>query len=327
MERVRLGASGPAVSRVGLGCMGMSGAYGPADEGESIATIHEALERGVNFLNTGDFYGMGHNEDLIGRALAGRRDRAVLSVKFGAQRGPDGAFLGFDARPAAVKTALAYSLQRLKTDYIDVYQPARVDPAVPIEETVGAIGELIQAGYVRHVGLSEAAAGTVRRASAVHPIAALEVEYAVLTRDIEAETLPTVRELGVGVVAYGVLSRGLLGGGANGFATPGDYRAHGSPRFMGDNLARNQGLVGALAAIAREKGATAAQLAFAWALARGRDIVPLIGAKTRDRLREALGALDLALTPEDLARIEAAVPPGAVAGERYAPDQMKAVNR
>ena len=327
MERRRLGSSELEVSRVGLGCMGMSDFYGPTDEGESIATIHEAIDRGINFLNTGDFYGMGHNEALIARAIEGKRDQVVISVKFGALRGPDGRFHGFDGRPAAVKTFVSYSLQRLKTDYIDLYEPARVDPSVPIEDTVGAISELVRAGYVRQIGLSEAAAATVRRASAVHPIAALEVEYAVVTRDIEAETLPTLREMGVGVVAYGVLSRGLIGGAAKGLGTPGDHRVHGNPRFQGENLVHNQKLVDALAAIAQEKGATAAQLAIAWVLAQGTDIVPLIGARTRSRLREALGALDLQLSAEDLARIEAAVPPGAVAGTRYAAEQMAALNR
>ncbi len=326
MERRRLGQGGPEVSAVGLGCMGMSDVYGPSDEGESIATILEAIDRGVNFLNTGDFYGMGHNETLIGRAIEGRRDQVFLSVKFGALRGPDGAFVGFDARPAALKNFLAYSLRRLKTDYIDLYEPARVDPSVPIEETVGAIAELVQAGYVRHIGLSEAAAATVRRASAVHPIAALEVEYAVVTRDIEAETLPTVRELGASVVAYGVLSRGLIGGPAQGFGAKGDYR-NGSPRFQGANLEQNLKLMAAFGAIAADKGATSAQLAIAWVLAQGEDIIPLVGARTRTRLLEALSAFDLKLTAEDLARIEAVVPIGAIAGDRYPAHAMAAVNR
>ncbi len=326
MEMRRLGVDGPAVSAVGLGCMGMSDAYGPADEGESIATIHEAIDRGVTLLNTGDFYGMGHNEMLIARAIEGRRDRVFLSVKFGALRSPAGAFMGFDGRPAAVKTSLAYTLKRLKTDYVDLYEPARVDPSVPIEETVGAIAEMIQAGYVRHIGLSEAAPATVRRARAVHPIAALEAEYAVLTREIEAETLPTLRELGIATVAYGVLSRGLIGGPARGLGSAGDYRAH-LPRFQGENLAANTRLVDALGAIAREKGATAAQLAIAWVLSRGQDIIPLIGARTRARLAEALPALDLELTAEDLARIDEAFPVGAVAGDRYDKHGMAMVNR
>jgi pyridoxine 4-dehydrogenase len=306
--------------------MGMSDFYGPADEGESIATIHEAIERGVTLLNTGDFYGMGHNELLIARAIEGRRDRVFLSVKFGALRAPSMAFIGFDARPAAVKTFLTYSLKRLKTDYVDLYQPARVDPSVPIEETVGVMAEMVQAGYVRYLGLSEAAPATVRRAQAVHPIAALETEYAVLTREIEAETLPTLRELGIATVAYGVLSRGLIGGAARGIETAGDYRAY-LPRFQGDNLAVNAKLVDALSAIAQEKGATAAQLAIAWVLAQGRDVIPLIGARTRSRLAEALSALDLKLTAEDLARLGAAFPVGAVAGDRYDKHGMAMVNR
>src|SRR4051794_3321172 len=325
MEKRSLGVNGPTVSAVGLGCMGMSDFYGPADEGESVATIHEAIDRGVTLLNTGDFYGMGHNELLIARAIEGRRDRVFLSVKFGALRDPSLAFIGFDARPAAVKTFLTYTLKRLRTDYVDLYQPARVDPSVPIEETVGAMAEMVQAGYVRHLGLSEAAPATVRRAQAVHPIAALETEYAVLTREIEAETLPTLRELGIATVAYGVLSRGLIGGAAQGIETAGDYRAY-LPRFQGDNLAANAKLVDALSAIAQEKGATAAQLAIAWVLAQGQDVIPLIGARTRGRLAEALAALDLELTAEDLARIDTAFPVGAVAGDRYDKHGMAMVN-
>jgi aryl-alcohol dehydrogenase-like predicted oxidoreductase len=327
MEMRRLGVNGPLVAAVGLGCMGMSDFYGPADEGESIATIHEAIDRGVTMLNTGDFYGMGHNELLIARAIEGRRDRVFLSVKFGALRTPNGSFIGFDGRPAAVKTFLAYTLKRLRTDYIDLYQPARVDPSVPIEDTVGAIAEMVQAGYVRHIGLSEAAPATIRRAQAVHPIAALETEYAVLTREIEAETLPTLRELGIATVAYGVLSRGLIGGPAKGLGTPGDMRTHLLPRFQGDNLAANTKLLDALDAIAREKGANPAQLAIAWVLARGEDILPLIGARTRTRLAEALAALDLKLTARDLARIDATFPVGATAGDRYDKHGMAMVNR
>jgi aryl-alcohol dehydrogenase-like predicted oxidoreductase len=328
MEQRRLGKDGPLVSAIGLGCMGMSDLYGPADEPESIATIQEAIDRGVTLLNTGDFYGMGHNEMLIRRALEGRRDRVFLSVKFGAQRGPDGRFLGFDGRPASVKNFLSYSLRRLGTDYLDLYQPSRLDPSVPIEETLGAIAELVEAGYVRHVGVSEMSAATVRRAHAVHPIAALETEYGVLTRDIEAETLPALRALGIAVIAYGVLSRGLIGGASAGhFAAPGDARATFFPRFRGENLEKNRGLVDALAGVAAEKGTTAAQLAIAWVLAQGDDIVPLVGARRRDRLREALGALDLHLTAQDRARIAAAVPDGAVAGDRYDPHGMQSLNR
>jgi aryl-alcohol dehydrogenase-like predicted oxidoreductase len=327
MERRQLGKDGPVVSAIGLGCMGMSDFYGPADEAESIATIHEAIDRGINLLNTGDFYGMGHNEMLIRRAIEGRRDRIFISVKFGGLRSPEGRFLGFDARPVAVKTFVSYSLQRLGTDYIDLYQPARLDPTVPIEDTIGAIAELVQAGYVRHIGVSEMSAATVRKAHAVHPIAALETEYGVLTRDIEGETLPALRELGISVVAYGVLSRGLIGTPPGEFSKPGDSRGFYFPRFQGENLARNLALVDALAAIAAEKGATAAQLAIAWVLARGSDIVPLIGARRRDRLREALGALDIQLSAEDLARIDQAVPPGATAGDRYDAHGMRMVNR
>jgi aryl-alcohol dehydrogenase-like predicted oxidoreductase len=325
MEMRRLGLNGPIVSAVGLGCMGMSDFYGPADDGESVSTIREAIDRGVTLLNTGDFYGMGHNELLIARAIEGRRDRVFLSVKFGALRTPSMAFIGFDARPAAVKTFLAYTLKRLKTDYLDLYQPARVDRSVPIEDTVGAMGEMVKAGYVRYLGLSEAAPATVRRAQAVHPIAALESEYAVLTREIEAQTLPTLRELGIATVAYGVLSRGLIGGPAQGLGASGDSRAY-LPRFQGDNLATNTRLVDALTAIAREKGATAAQLAIAWVLARGNDIIPLIGARTRSRLAEALPALDLKLTTEDLAQIDRAFPVGATAGDRYDRHGMAMVN-
>jgi len=308
--------------------MGMSDFYGPADETESVATIQEAIDRGITLLNTGDFYGMGHNELLIRRAIEGRRDRVFISVKFGALRSPDGRFHGFDGRPVAVKNFLSYSLKRLGTDYIDLYQPARVDPSVPIEETVGAIAGLVKAGHVRQIGLSEASGTTVRRASAVHAIAALETEYGVVTRDIEAETLPVVRELGVSVVAYGVLSRGLIGGPAAGhFNAPGDSRAAFFPRFQAEHREKNLSLVAALAAIAADKGLTAAQLALAWALARGEDIIPLVGARRRDRLREALGALDVRLTTEDFTRIDHAVPAGAISGDRYPAEQMPMVNR
>ncbi len=327
MERRTLGKDGPSVSAVGLGCMGMSDFYGPTDEAESIATIHEAIDAGINLLNTGDFYGMGHNEMLIRRAIEGRRDRVFLSVKFGALRSPSGQFVGFDGRPSAVKNFVSYSLRRLGTDSIDLYQPSRLDPSVPIEDTVGAIAELVKAGYVRHVGVSEMSAATVRRAHAVHPIAALETEYGVLTRDIEAQTLPALRELGISVVAYGVLSRGLIGTPPEEFQKPGDSRGSYFPRFQGENLERNLALVQALSDLAAEKGATAAQLAFAWALARGTDVIPLIGARRRERLREALGALDIHLTAEDLARIDRAVPAGAAAGERYDAHGMRMVNR
>ncbi|HYN37647.1 MAG TPA: aldo/keto reductase, partial [Rhodospirillales bacterium] len=322
MQTRRLGLSGPVVSAMGLGLMGMSDFYGPADRSESIATIHAALDAGVTLLDTGDFYGIGHNELLLAEALRGRaRDNAVISVKFGALRDPTGAFLGIDGRPAAVKSFLAYSLRRLGTDYIDIYRPARVDPQVPIEDTAGAIAELIQAGYVRHLGLSEASAATVRRAHAVHPVVDLQIEYSLLSRGIETAILPTLRELGVGLTAYGVLSRGLISAGAARGESASGYRAY-LPRFQGENLARNLALVEALGAIAEAKQISVAQLAIAWALSRGSDVVPLIGARRRDRLLEALGAFDVTLGDTDLAAIEAAVPPDAVAGSRYAADQM-----
>lgn len=325
---VQLGTTGPSVSRIGLGAMGMSGMYGTADDAESIATIHAALDSGANLIDTGDFYGAGHNELLIGKAIAARpREDVVLSVKFGALRGPDGSWAGYDSRPAAVRNFLTYTLRRLGVDHIDIYRPARLDPAVPIEDTVGAIAELIEAGYVRHIGLSEVGAATIRRAAAVHPIADLQIEYSLISRGIEAEILPVTRELGIGITAYGVLSRGLLSDsvrpGAN-FASD-DFRAH-SPRFQGDNLNRNLKLVDALAKIAGDKGVSVAQLAIAWVLARGEDIVPIIGARRRDRWSEAVGALDIQLTAGELADIEAAVPADQVAGDRYAAAQLAALD-
>jgi aryl-alcohol dehydrogenase-like predicted oxidoreductase len=326
MKMCTLGRGGPEVSRAGLGLMGMSGIYGPADDTESIATIHAALDAGITLLDTADFYGMGHNELLLREALKGRRrDSAFIQVKFGAHRDPAGAFLGHDARPSAVKTWLAYTLQRLGTDYIDLYQPARLDPDVPIEDTVGAIAELIQAGYVRHIGLSEMGAQTIRRAHAVHPVTALQIEYSLMSRGIEAEILPAVRELGIGVTAYGVLSRGLLDISTARSLDAADPRSR-FPRFQGENLARNRALAAELDKIAQERGATTAQIALAWVLSRGTDIIPLIGAKREQRLRESLGALDLALTEADLARIEAAVPADLVAGSRYDAAQMAALD-
>jgi aryl-alcohol dehydrogenase-like predicted oxidoreductase len=299
--------------------MGMSDLYGPADNAESIATIHAALDAGITLLDTGDYYGMGHNELLIRDALRQHgRDRAILSVKFGALRDPSGAWLGFDGRPAAVKTFLAYTLRRLGTDHVDIYRPGRLDPAVPIEDTIGAIADLVRAGHVRYIGLSEVGAETLRRAHATHPICDLQMEYSLLSRGIEREILPVCRSLGVGVTAYGVLSRGLLSGhwSADRALSQSDFRAH-APRFSGDNLQRNLSLVAALEAIASSHAMTVAQLAIAWVLSRGSDIVALVGARRRDRLAEALGALGPVLGADVLARIEAAAPAGAAAGERY----------
>jgi aryl-alcohol dehydrogenase-like predicted oxidoreductase len=324
MEGHRLGAHGPEVSALSLGCMGMSDLYGPADRAESIATIHAAIDAGITLLDTGDFYGMGHNEMLIREALrAGDRERVAISVKFGGMRDPAGNWIGFDTRPTAVRNYLAYTLRRLGTDYVDVYRPSRLDPEVPIEETVGAIADLVKAGYVRHIGLSEVGAETLRRAQAVHPICDLQIEYSLLSRGIEAEILPVARELGIGITAYGVLSRGLL----SGHWTPerslgqGDFRNM-SPRFQGDNLTRNLALVEALRGVAEARGATPAQVAIAWVLAQGSDIVALVGARRRDRLTESLAAAELTLGAEDLAAIEAAVPQGSAAGQRYTEEQM-----
>ena len=316
----RLGSTGPTVFPLGLGCMGMSGMYGPAGENASIATIHAALERGVTLFDTGDFYGMGHNEMLLGRALGSRRGQALISVKFGAMRGPDGSWLGFDARPAAVKNFLAYSLQRLGVDYIDIYRPARHDPAVPIEDTIGAMAELVAAGYVRAIGLSEVGVESIRRAHAVHPIADLQIEYSLVSRSPEARIFPVLGELGIGVTAYGVLSRGLLSGSLP--SGPGDLRKH-FPRFTADNLTRNRRLVETLRALAAEKGVSATQLAIAWVLAKGESIVPVVGARTVAQLAESLAALPISLSPAELMRMEQAIPASAVAGERYAPPQMQ----
>ncbi|MFF0612226.1 aldo/keto reductase [Nocardia tengchongensis] len=324
LSTVQLGKTGPAVSRIALGAMGMSGMYGTADDAISIATVHAALDSGANLIDTGDFYGMGHNELLIRQALADRkREDILLSVKYGALRGPDNSFGGVDTRPAATKNFLAYSLQRLGTDYIDIYRPARLDPNVPIEETIGGLAELVQAGYIRHIGLSEVGAETLRRAAAVHPIADLQIEYSLISRGIEAEILPVARELGIGITAYGVLSRGLLSDSVRSgqqFA-PSDFRAH-SPRFQGENLDANLRLVDALAKIAAERQVSVAQLAIAWALSRGTDIVPLIGARKPERWAEAVAAADIRLSKAELATIEAAVPADQVAGGRYAPAQM-----
>lgn len=318
MQTTRLGGTGPEVSVFGLGCMGMSGMYGPSDRAESIATIHAALERGITLLDTGDFYGMGHNEMLIGEALkASRREQSVLSVKFGALRDPAGGWSGYDARPAGLKNFLAYSLQRLGTDHIDIYRPSRLDPDVPIEETIGAIADMVKAGYVRHIGLSEVGADTIRRAAAVHPICDLQIEYSLLSRGIEANILPTCRELGIVITAYGVLGRGLLGGNwQKGDAGKSDFRAF-SPRFQQGNVERNLALVDALRAVAEQRGVSVAQIAIAWVMARGADIIPLIGARRRDRLDESLAALKLKLDAADLQAIEQAIPKDAASGQRY----------
>jgi aryl-alcohol dehydrogenase-like predicted oxidoreductase len=318
MQTKRLGKHGPAVSALALGAMGMSGMYGPADRTESIATIHAALDAGVTLIDTGDFYGMGHNEMLIGAALKGvARDRFRISVKFGALRDPAGGWAGSDGRPAAVKNFLAYSLQRLGLDHIDIYRPARLDPKVPIEDTVGAIADMVKAGYVRHIGLSEVGAETIRRAAAVHPISDLQIEYSLISRGIEASILPAVRALGIGVTAYGVLSRGLISGHwQKKPLAPGDFRGH-SPRFQGANADANLALVEALRRVAETKGITVAQAAVAWVAAQGDDIVPLIGARRRDQLAESLGAAEVALSADDIAAIERAVPKAAAAGARY----------
>jgi len=319
----KLGRTGPDVFPIALGCMGMSGVYGPADEPESLATIHAAIDAGVTLIDTGDFYGMGHNEMLLGQALRFFRERMLVSVKFGAQRGPDGSWLGYDARPAAVKTALAYSLKRLGVAYIDIYRPARLDPNVPIEDTVGAIVEMIEAGYVRHVGLSEVGPETIRRAAAVHPIADLQIEYSLISRSPENKIFPVLAELGIAVTAYGVLSRGLLCGSSN--RGPGDMRNR-FPRFNSENREQNQRLVERLAGIAADKGVTQSQLAIAWALAKSQSVIPLIGARTRAQLAESLAALEISLAAEEIAAIEAAIPAEAVAGTRYDAHQMRALD-
>ena len=316
----QLGTTGPAVFPLALGCMGMSGMYGPADETESVATIHEATDRGIALLDTGDFYGNGHNELLIARAIRDRRDRVLLSVKFGALRSPDGGWVGVDTRPQAIKNFLAYTLVRLGVDHVDVYRPARLDPAVPIEDTVGAIADLVKAGYVRHIGLSEVGPETIRRAHAVHPIADLQIEYSLLSRGPEEKIFPLLAEIGIGVTAYGVLSRGLLSGSKP--AGRGDFRGY-LPRFKGENRAQNERLVATLGELAAAKGVTATQLAIAWVLAKDSRIVPVIGARTRAQLGESLGALDVVLSSDELAKIEDAIPASGVAGTRYDEHQMR----
>lgn len=319
-QTVKLGSTGPDVFPLGLGCMGMSMTYGDADESESIATIHEALERGVNLLDTGDFYGQGHNEMLLGRALKGRRDKALLSVKFGGMRDPAGNFIAFDSRPVAVRNSLAYTLTRLGVDHIDVYRPARLDPAVPIEDTIGAIADMVKAGYVRHIGLSEVGVDTIRRAAAVHPIVDLQIEYSLISRGPEDKIFPLLRELGTATTAYGVLSRGLLT--ASKLKGADDYRAH-LPRFAGEAGERNRKLADTLARLAAARGASAAQLAIAWVRAKDASIVPVIGARTRAQLVESLGALAISLDAKELAMLEETIPASAAAGTRYNEEHMR----
>ncbi len=322
----KLGTTGPVVGALGLGAMGMSGMYGPADEKESIATLHAALDAGLNLIDTADFYGSGHNELLISRALRDRRrEDVVLSVKFGGRTNPDGSFqpVPYDVSASAVRDRLAQSLRRLDTDYIDIYRPSRLNPDIPIEETVGALREMREAGYIRHIGLSEVGVESIRRAAAVATISDVQIEYSLLSRGPEQAILPTLRELGIGLTAYGVLSRGLLSGhwALNREIGNGDFRGA-LPRFHGENLAANLRLVEELGRVAAELGATTSQVAIAWVAAQGSDIVPLVGARRRDRLEESLGAAELTLSPEVLARIEAAIPAGAAAGGRYMDQQM-----
>jgi aryl-alcohol dehydrogenase-like predicted oxidoreductase len=323
MDKRKLGTTGPNVSAIGLGCMGMSDFYGPTDRSETIATIHAALEAGITLLDTGDFYGMGHNEMLIREALASvNRANVQISVKFGALRDPDKGWHGYDSRPAAVKNFLSYSLQRLGVETIDIYRPARLDPSVPIEDTIGAMADLVKAGYIRHIGLSEVGSDTIRRAHATHPICDLQIEYSLISRGIESDILKTCRELGIGITAYGVLSRGLISGHWSKERSAAQDFRHRSPRFQGENLDSNLALVEKLRAIAGDVGASPAQVAIAWVAAQGNDIVPLVGARRRERLSEALAALDVKLTPRHLAALEQAFPPGAAAGARYPEAQL-----
>ncbi|SNS73632.1 Predicted oxidoreductase [Asanoa hainanensis] len=322
----KLGTTGPVVGALGLGAMGMSDMYGPADEDESIATVHAALDAGMNLIDTADFYGSGHNELLVSRALRGRRrEDVVISVKFGSRKNPDGTFqpVPYDVSASAVRDRLAQSLRRLDTDYIDIYRPSRLNPSIPIEETVGALKDMQEAGYIRHIGLSEVGEENIRRAAAVATISDVQIEYSLLSRGPEDAILPTLRELGIGLTAYGVLSRGLLSGhwSVNREVGARDFRAA-LPRFNGENLAANLRLVEELGRVATELGATTSQVAIAWVAAQGEDIVPLVGARRRDRLEESLGAAELTLSPEVLARIEAAIPAGAASGGRYMDQQL-----
>lgn len=326
MKRRQLGTGGPRVSAIGLGCMGMSDLYGSTDRATAIETIHAALDAGITLLDTGDFYGAGENELLLRDALRGRqRDTVTISVKFGALRDPSGGWIGVDTRPAAMKNFLAYTLRRLNTAYIDIYRPTRLDPQVPIEETIGGMVEMVEAGYVKHIGLSEVGAETLRRACAVHPVVDLQIEYSLFSRRIEHQILPACRELGVGVMAYGVLSRGLLSGHWSKERRARDFRGI-LPRFQGENLDRNLALVEALRAFAGKRGATVAQVAIGWVLARGSDIVPLVGARHTRQLSETLQAEVLSLTPEDLTEIERLIPKNAAAGERYHAHGMAALD-
>ena len=322
MKKINI-QNGPISSIVGLGCMGMSDFYGPCDRDESIATVKFAINSGINLLDTGDFYGMGHNELLLAEALRGvSRDNYLLSVKFGAQRDPSGAWYGFDARPAAVKTALAYSLKRLNVEYIDIYRPARVDPNVPIEETIGAIADMVKAGYVKHIGLSEVGSETIRRASAVHPICDLQIEYSLFSRGVEQSVLKTCRDLGIAITAYGVLSRGLFDPNwHSNKISDGDFRAR-SPRFTGDNLKKNLNSLEPLRDMALQKKASIPQIAIAWVMSKGEDIIPLIGSRRLKTIDDSLKALEIKLTQEDLDFLDAAFPQGIAAGTRYAESMM-----
>lgn len=329
MERRKLGKGGLDVSAMGLGCLGMSEYYGTPDNPESIATIHLALDLGIDFLDTSDIYGLGRNEELVGEAIRGRRDRVVLATKFGVLRGEDGSLQGVNGKPDYVRTACEASLRRLGVDVIDLYYQHRVDPETPIEDTVGAMAELVRQGKVRNLGLSEAAPGTIRRAHAIHPIAAVQSEYSLWTRDPEENgVLAVCRDLGIGFVPFSPLGRGFFAGRIRSAAdfTENDFRRT-SPRFQGGNLEKNLRLYEEFEGIAREKGCTPAQLALAWVLSRGRDIVPIPGTKRRERLAENLAALSIALSPTESAQIEAAIPPASVSGLRYSAEMMKSVNR